>query len=80
MDGVQLPQGYRATTRREFNFYQYVPRNSWYSFDGPWKNERPSRIWSHSVVLNAGPLDWEVSVLTTRPLQAIALLKNIKYS
>ena len=59
---VQLPQGYRATTRKEFNFYHYVLRNSWYSFDGPQMNERPSRIWSHAVVLNVGPLDWEVSV------------------
>ena len=23
MDGVQLSQGYRATTRRKFNFYHY---------------------------------------------------------
>ena len=40
MDGVQLPQDYRATTRRKFTFYHKVPRNSWYSFDQPWKNER----------------------------------------
>ena len=25
MDGVQLPQGYRANTRRQFTFYHYVP-------------------------------------------------------
>ena len=27
-----------------------------------------SRPWSHPVVLNKGPLDWESSALTTRPL------------
>ena len=26
MDGVQLSQGYRATTRREFPFYYTIPR------------------------------------------------------
>ena len=30
--------------------------------------ERLSRSWSHPVLLNTGPLDWEFSVLTTRPL------------
>ena len=25
MDGVQLPQGYRATSRRPFTFYHEVP-------------------------------------------------------
>ena len=39
MDGVQLPQGYRATTKRQFTFYHYVPKNSWYSFDQPRKDE-----------------------------------------
>ena len=28
--------------------------------------KRLSRPWSHSVVLNTGPLDWESSALTTR--------------
>ena len=45
VDGVQLPQGYGATTGRQFTFYQHVPRNSWYSFDRPWKDERLSRPW-----------------------------------
>ena len=26
MDGVQLPQGYRAIERRQFTFHHYVPR------------------------------------------------------
>ena len=32
---------------------------------GRMKDRRP---WSHPVVLNTGPLDWESSALTTRPL------------
>ena len=68
IDGVQLPQGYRATLRRQFTFYHLVPRSSWYSFYQPWKDERLSQPWSHPVVLNTGPLDWESSALTTRPL------------
>ena len=57
-----------ATSRREFTFYHSVPRNFWYSFYRPQKDERLSRPWSHPVVLNAGPLDWQSSALTTRPL------------
>ena len=57
-----------ATSKRQFTFYHSVPRNSWYSFYRPRKDERLSRTWSHPVVLNTGLLDWESSVLTTRPL------------
>ena len=57
-----------ATSRRQFTFYHSVPRNSWYSFYQPRKDERLSRPWSHPVVLIMGPLDWESSALTTRPL------------
>ena len=62
-----------ATSRRQFTFYHSVPRNYWYSFYQPRKDERLSRPWGHPVVLNKGPLDWESSALTTRPL----LRKNI---
>ena len=37
MDGLQLIEAYWATTRRQFTFYPYVPKNSWYSFDRPQK-------------------------------------------
>ena len=30
MDGVQLSQGYRATTRMHFTFYHPAPGRSWY--------------------------------------------------
>ena len=56
-----------ATSRRQFTFYHSVLRNSWYSFYRPEKDERLSQPWSHPVVLNTGPLDWESSALTTRP-------------
>ena len=57
-----------ATSRRQFTFYHSVPRNSWYSFYWPWKDEMLSQPWSHLVILNMRPLDWESSTLTTRPL------------
>ena len=67
MDEVQLSQDYKATSRRQFTFNHESPRTSWYSFDGPQKDERLSRPCSHPVVLNMGPLDWASSALTTRP-------------
>ena len=50
----------RATSRRQYSFYQ------------PRKDERLSPPWSHPPVLNTGPLDWESSTLTTRPISTIA--------
>ena len=66
MDGVQLSQGYRTTSWRQFTFYHSVPRISWCSFNWPQKDKRLSQSWSHLVVLNLGPLDWESSALTNR--------------
>ena len=43
MDGVQ---GYIAITRKQFTFYHSFPRNSWYSFNWPRKDERLSRSCS----------------------------------
>ena len=67
-----------ASSSRQFTFYHSFPRNSWYSFHRPQKVERLSRPWSHPVVLNTGPLDWESSALTTRPLQLINSRYTIK--
>ena len=50
LDEVQLPQGYRATSMRQFTFYHKVPRNFCYSFDRPQKDEWLSQPWSHPVV------------------------------
>ena len=54
MDWIQLSQGYRATTRRQFPFYHSILR-----FPG---------VHGTQLVLNLGPLDWESSTLSTRPL------------
>ena len=64
-----------ATLRRQFTFYHSAPRNSWYSFCLPRKDERLSRPWSHPVVLDTGPLDWESSALTTWPLLHLAIAR-----
>ena len=75
MDRIQLPKVYRATTRRQFTFYHSVPKNSWYPFDQPRKDERLTRPWrSHAVVFNTGPLDWGSSALTNRPIFVFSLL------
>ena len=63
MDGVQLPQGYKHFEEAVY-FLPQVPRNSWYSFHRPRKDERLIRPWSDPAVLNTGPLDWESSALT----------------
>ena len=65
MDGVQLPHGYRASTRKQFH---KLPCNSWYSFDRPQKDERLSRLCSHPVVLNSRRLCYEFSASATMPL------------
>ena len=46
----------------------------------PGKDERLSRPWSHPVVLNTGPLDWESSALTTWPLLHLAIAKYKVFS
>ena len=78
LDGPFLWMGFNclkatATSRRQFTFYHSVPRNSWYSFYQPRKDERLSRRWSHPVVLNTGLLDWESRALTTRPKPRICI-------
>ena len=57
MEGIQLPQGYEEAV-------YFLPLSSQkfeipgiYSFDQAWKDERLSRTWGHSMVLNTGPLD-----------------------
>ena len=49
MYGVQQPQGYRATSRKQFTFYHQVPRNPWYSFYWPLRDVKLSWSWSHPV-------------------------------
>ena len=66
MDGVQLPHGQSNFEEAVYFLPPLSPRNSWYSLQRPRKDERLSQPWSHPVVLNTGPLDWESSALTTR--------------
>ena len=65
---VQMPKVYRATTSKQFTFYHSVSRNSWYRFYQPRKDKRLTQPWSHTVALKTGPLDWESSALTNRPV------------
>ena len=74
MDRVQLPKVYRVTTRKQFTFYHSIPKNSWYLFHQPRKDERLTRPWSHTVVFNTGPLHWGSSALTNRPVFVFSLL------
>ena len=64
MDRVQLPQGYSHF--EEAVYFLPFSSQKWCSFYRPRKDERLSRPWSHPVVLNTQPLDWESSALTTR--------------
>ena len=40
-------------------FTTKVPRNFWYSFYQPRKDDKLSQPWSQPVVLNTRPLDWQ---------------------
>ena len=53
IDGLQLSQGCKATTRRQFSFYHWVPKSSWYSFDQPRKDKRLSWPCTHPIRQNS---------------------------
>ena len=65
----------RATPSRQFTFYHYIPRNSWYSFYQHRKDESLSRPWSHPMNLTTGPRDWESSDLRTTTI-TVFLISN----
>ena len=70
MDAVQLAQGSRATPRQLFTCYYYSKEFlvlTWLTSN----DQRPNRPWSHLVVLNKGPLDWESSTFTTKQLHLV---------
>ena len=48
--GVELPQGCRATTRRQFTINHQVPRNTGYKFAQSSKDEGLTRHWSYLEV------------------------------
>ena len=66
--------GWGWTTSRVQSHYEqtvyFLPLSSqkFLVLDQPRKDERLSWHWSHPAVLNMGPLNWESSALTTRPL------------
>ena len=66
-DRVQLPQGW-SHFKEAVSFLPLNPQEFLVLLYQPWKDERLSRPWSHLVLLNTGPPDWESSALTTRPL------------
>ena len=68
MDGVQLPQGLSHFEEAVLLFTTKFPEVPGTHFIDHGEDERLSRPWSHPAVLNTGPLDWESSALTTRPL------------
>ena len=56
MDGVQLPQCYKATARKQFTFYHLVSRFYRLSFDRTRKDEKLSEPWNHPMVGNPVPI------------------------
>lgn len=62
-DRIQMHQGFRATTRRQFTSDHEGRKSPWYSSDKPRKDERLTRQSSHQVVLNRGHLERKHSYL-----------------
>ena len=58
----------KKSLRGQFTCHHLVPSSTWNSFHKSPKDGRLSQPWSHWVVLNLGFLDWQSTVLTTRPL------------
>ena len=71
MDGVQLSQGYRAIARRQFTFYHYSPRSSWYSLGQPSKKFRLNGSCQPSANLILGKVN--------NPLSTRLLCLNLKH-
>ena len=53
------------TTRRQFTFTTKSPEVTGTHLIDLRRMKRLSRSWTHTVVLNFGPLDWKFSALTT---------------
>ena len=75
---VQLSQSYRATTRKQFAFYRYIPRNwcySWWSTSEGWKAESTMEPPSG---FKLGTLGLGVYLLTTRSSCPFEILNSIQ--
>ena len=75
MNGVQLPQGYRTTSRRPFTFHHQVPRKSWKDLGKAESTlEASSRPWRHPEARGTPGLGIQrlnhqaITPLTTRPV------------
>ena len=66
-DRIQMHQGCRATTRKQFTSDHEGRRSLWYSSDKPRKDERLTRQSSHQVVLNRGHLERKHGHLAIAP-------------
>ena len=68
MDGVQLPQGYRATTRKQFTFYNWVLRYYLCSTSEGWQVEstlEPPSDFEHDapgLKSSAFKYDWAINI------------------
>ena len=67
MDLTEMKNKKRKNKKRNKTLWPLF-RNSWYSSFQPWKDERVSQTWSHLVVLNMGPLDWNTGLLNCKNL------------
>ena len=66
---------YLKASRSQFNFLLLSFQKFLLLIWSISKGERLNRHCSHPMVLNTGPLDWESSALTTRPLLTVYALK-----
>ena len=78
MDGVQLPQG--MSHFEEAVYFLPLSSQNFLVLILSREDERLSQPWSHPVVLSMGPLDWESSALTTRPLLQFSFIGKINGS
>ena len=67
MDLTEMKNKKRKNKKRNKTLWPLF-RNSWYSSYQPWNDERVSQTWSHLVVLNMGPLDWNTGLLNCKNL------------
>ena len=82
-DWVQQHQDCLTASRRQFNFYHYVPRNPWYSIYGPRKDERLNRSWSQCFWTRepwiANPALWPLRKKTESQSQTLLTVWKIVF-
>ena len=68
IDGVQLSQGYKSDYEETVNFLPLGPHDVSVLIQSVSEGWKAELTLEPPAVLNLGPLDWESSTLTTRPL------------